>query len=327
MEVKTVYLESFYLMNVILYSKLDVIPLLEQVSHSCQTAVLSMRINPWNYDNVTDANKIVKRIYQMFPRIETLQIDSLSLQNVQKSLIDKIKMIRLVKPNFETQPTHVSNRLTSSNSLNNFNAQKLYIGYYDFKTYCGIYQSFKHIKYIKVVGCQGEEINLQDINKICNDPTSIKNDLHITLHFRVVTQKEYDYVAGILNALPNKVSVTFMDSINIGFESIALRDQSIHYLNDALNRNIDVAQKYYLPFNLSICKHQQFYDLTPFTFLQNIAFTASDDFGVSLPVSIKNMMAFKGVKATVTNLKELKQLKIFNSSTKYEAALLKNRID
>ncbi|KAL7711972.1 F-box domain-containing protein [Entamoeba marina] len=318
-------LQPIYIMNVILYLDLEYVPILLMVSKSCKVSIDSMRINPWNYYNNKRAHRIVMKVMELFPKLETLQIDSLSLQFVNKFLINSISMIRLCNHDLTSRAQQINDKLTTSSSLNSFNAQKLFIGYYDFKVFLKNFNSYKNVKYIKVTGCQGEEIDLQDINTLCNDYDSKKNNLRITLCFRVVTQTEYDYVSSIIDALPLNVSIIFMDSINVGFEHVLVRNQPVRYLHNALTTNMDMAQKYYLPFNLNISNNQKTYDLTKFTYLENVSFLVSSDFNVSLPLSIKNMLVVGDVNATITNKQQLFKFHVYTNSLEYENALYRNR--
>ncbi|ELP84447.1 hypothetical protein EIN_167720 [Entamoeba invadens IP1] len=89
-------LEPFYLLNVFLYIEPKMIPLFEQVSGNCATAISMMHTNP----PLSSDPKDVKIVFTALEQLNTLQISSDLLPKIPDEYLEKVQKIQLTDRDF-----------------------------------------------------------------------------------------------------------------------------------------------------------------------------------------------------------------------------------
>ncbi|ELP95319.1 hypothetical protein EIN_217340 [Entamoeba invadens IP1] len=88
-------LQPFYLMNVILYMEHSDLENFENTSRNCQTAIEMMHINP-----VTSTGLSSLYFLHLFPKMNTIQITSSALLNVNPNTFRRVQKIQIVDRDF-----------------------------------------------------------------------------------------------------------------------------------------------------------------------------------------------------------------------------------
>ncbi|KAL7718023.1 hypothetical protein QTN25_004718 [Entamoeba marina] len=162
-------LEPFYLINVLLYCDTKSALEFNQINKSCKTATEMLHTNPWNKPK-KNAIEDIERLMKIFPNINTLRIDTMTLTTLPITVIDKVQRIQLVGRTILVKGKY-SPKLVFSNSLLLLNEKykelhKLCISNSQLNLFFDNISKYPSLKYLRIQHCSNLSLFVNKIKQL-----------------------------------------------------------------------------------------------------------------------------------------------------------------